>query len=224
MDIKHVEYSGNIMKGIREGKGHHYDKTTGSLYYGAWSSGKQHGYGIKFFGKKSKIAQTGIQMLRGPEDEDKQKKQTQCMIWPMVYKGNWSRGLFHGDGLVKFSNDLIVLGNFKDGHLKDGKEIQVMHQNGDIYLGKHSNLVKQGYGLYYFNKTGAKYNGEWKDNMKHGKGELVFPNAKRDESQSEMQFGVVEEKEKKVMMKGTFVNDQFRSGELHDPAGNVFNS
>jgi hypothetical protein len=53
LDIKHVEYSGHLSKGHKEGKGHHYDKATGSLYYGSWSNGKQHGYGIKFFGKKS---------------------------------------------------------------------------------------------------------------------------------------------------------------------------
>ena len=102
----------------------------------------------------------------------------------MVYKGNWARGMFHGDGLVKFSNGLIVLGNFKDGHLRGGRDIQVMHQNGDIYIGQHSNLVKHGYGQYYFKETGARYYGEWKDNLKHGKGELVFAGAKKEGSPS----------------------------------------
>jgi hypothetical protein len=76
MDIKHVEYSGHLSKGTKDGKGHHYDKATGSFYYGAWTGGKQHGYGIKFFGKNSKIAQTGIRMLRRPDDEEKQTKQS----------------------------------------------------------------------------------------------------------------------------------------------------
>lgn len=221
MDVKHVEYSGHLSRGNKDGKGHHYDRATGSFYYGAWSSGTQHGYGIKFFGKKSKIAKTGIQMLRRPDDDDKQEKQTQCLIWPMVYKGNWARGVFHGDGLVKFSNGLIVLGNFQDGHLRDGRDIQVMHQNGDVYIGQHINLVKHGYGQYYFKETGAKYKGAWKDNMKHGKGTLVFASAKKDESLTQ---SMTTNDENRVMMKGTFVNDQFQSGELHDAAGNVFTS
>ena len=53
----------------------------------------------------------------------------------MVYKGMWQRGLFNGDGLVKFSNGLIVFGSFLDGHLREDKDIQVEHQNGDVYIG-----------------------------------------------------------------------------------------
>ena len=35
--------------------------------------------------------------------------------------------------------------------------------------------MKQGFGHYIYKETGAKYTGFWQDNMKHGKGELVFP-------------------------------------------------
>ena len=44
--------------------------------------------------------------------------------------------------------------------------------------------MKQGFGHYIYKETGAKYTGYWKDSLKHGKGELIFPKQKRKDSGS----------------------------------------
>ncbi len=34
---------------------------------------------------------------------------------PMVYKGNFINDMFHGDGIIKLANDLMIYGHFNYG-------------------------------------------------------------------------------------------------------------
>jgi len=208
-----------MAKGKKEGKGAQYDAESGSFYYGQWASGKQHGYGIKFFGRTSRLAQQGFDVLRGADDAEVKQVRPKSSVWPMVYKGSWSRGLFNGDGFIKFSNGIIVLGNFKDGHLRDKRDIQVMHPNGDVYCGQHRNLVKSGRGQYIYKDSGDKYIGEWTEDMKEGQGELIFGLFK-----AKSETGVTIPEDDLKRMKGIFKDDAFLKGRLQDTAGNIFTS
>jgi hypothetical protein len=49
-----------------------------------------------------------------------------------------------------------------------------MHSNGDVYVGQHKNLVKNGLGQYFYKSSGMKYVGQWLNNLKHGEGELII--------------------------------------------------
>ena len=51
MDTKHIEFSGHLQKGKKEGKGGFKCKKTGNFFYGSWQNDVMNGYGILFFGE-----------------------------------------------------------------------------------------------------------------------------------------------------------------------------
>ena len=122
-----------------------------------------------------------------------------------VYKGQWQKDSIHGEGIVLLSNGLVILGQFKDGYLKDSY-FQVRYPNGDIYVGQHKSGVKNGKGQYTYTKQNTVYRGEWLDNIKSGKGELTFM------SDNNARFS------------GTFADDSLLFGEYVDSVGNSFRS
>lgn len=48
---QHIEFSGSIVKGKKEGKGVFVEQETKNLYNGSWSYDMKNGYGIMFFGE-----------------------------------------------------------------------------------------------------------------------------------------------------------------------------
>lgn len=52
--------------------------------------------------------------------------------------------------------------------------MQALYPNGDVYAGSHRSGEKQGKGTYIYKEGNVIYNGEWKDNKKDGKGEMIF--------------------------------------------------
>ena len=48
-----IEYSGGLVNGTKEGKGHHYDKISGEFYSGGYQKGMRHGFGMLWFGPRS---------------------------------------------------------------------------------------------------------------------------------------------------------------------------
>ena len=101
--------------------------------------------------------------------DKKDKKQ----IRPLVYKGQWGRDALNGDGMLKLSNGLIILGQFHNGILKD-TYFQVEYPNGDTFCGQHRGGVKHGKGTYHYKKKDVTYQGQWVENQKSGKGEMIF--------------------------------------------------
>ena len=51
MGTQHIEFSGQITKGKKEGKGAYVEKSTKNFYYGSWINDMRNGYGIIFFGE-----------------------------------------------------------------------------------------------------------------------------------------------------------------------------
>jgi len=43
-----------------------------------------------------------------------------------------------------------------------------------VYAGGHKGGIKYGIGQYCYKETAIVYDGDWHDNMRHGKGELTF--------------------------------------------------
>ena len=54
--------------------------------------------------------------------------------------------------------------------------MQAMYPNGDIYVGQQKNGIKKGRGSYHYIQDRIKYTGDWVDNKKVGKGEMIFEN------------------------------------------------
>ena len=98
----------------------------------------------------------------------------------------------------------MIFGQFREGYLRD-TIIQVVYPNGDIYCGPHKHGVKTGKnGQYRYIKDSIVYRGEWQDNLKHGKGELIYS------------------KENNSKLTGVFHEDELLHGEFRDEIGNIF--
>ena len=48
------------------------------------------------------------------------------------------------------------------------------YPNGDIYEGYYIEGIREGAGIYRYAVSNEKYEGEWKKNMKHGIGKMVY--------------------------------------------------
>ena len=46
--------------------------------------------------------------------------------------------------------------------------------NGDVYEGDYVNGLRTGKGIYWYKKGGHRYEGNWKENEKHGVGTMEF--------------------------------------------------
>jgi len=56
---------------------------------------------------------------------------------------------------------------------RNGKGLEVTYPNGDNYKGDFVNGQREGEGLY-ISKEGHRYEGMWKNDMRHGAGTLTF--------------------------------------------------
>ncbi|KAJ3116764.1 hypothetical protein HK100_000978 [Physocladia obscura] len=57
-----------------------------------------------------------------------------------------------------------------------GKNIFV---NGDVYDGQYQFGAKSGYGSYKWKKGGARYIGEYKNDLRHGEGYFIYPDGSK---------------------------------------------
>ena len=98
-----------------------------------------------------------------------------------VFIGNWKNGerkdgYFHKstDGkIMKNIETMIEDGNFYEGEFKNGKfdgKGLYKYKNGDIYRGEFKEGYRDGKGIYLWNDNKFKYDGEWKNDLKHGIG------------------------------------------------------
>ena len=70
-----------------------------------------------------------------------------------VYVGEFKNGLYHGDGILIFEENVWGFTQFYDGKWKDGKQ--------------------HGHGTYKY-YDGTTYEGEWKDGKQHGQGAMIY--------------------------------------------------
>jgi hypothetical protein len=83
-----------------------------------------------------------------------------------------SNGLKRGYGMLKRANNDVYIGFFRDDQI-DGKGF-MKYANGDSYEGEFLTNEREGWGIYICAKTGAVYDGEWKEGKKHGKGKCQY--------------------------------------------------
>ena len=92
------------------------------------------------------------------------------------YEGKFVDGKLNGYGrLIDLFGIKCYEGNFKDNQLLDGRgKIIEIHEDGSkvIYEGDIENMKKQGKGIE--NKKDMAYMGFFSDDLKHGKGKVIF--------------------------------------------------
>jgi hypothetical protein len=144
-------YYGECKKNMRHGEGK-FVHTNGNIYEGMWENDLKHGFGTYFYRNGD------------------------------TYKGEWKYNKKSGNGIMKYSNGDIYKGEWKY-NTKHGKGI-TRYKSGDVYEGELVFGRRDGLGKFIRKQKdeneeediGYTYVGEWKNNKKNGKGEIIYKN------------------------------------------------
>ena len=83
-----------------------------------------------------------------------------------LYEGLWKDGVAHGKGINILPNKTRYIGEYRNGYL-NGKGMCIK-PNKSKYIGDYKDSYRHGYGVMINRKTGARYEGYWKNDKKHG--------------------------------------------------------
>ena len=140
-----LEFKGEFKEDVIEKKGILMDEDGNKVYDGEFWDGKYHGTGNKYY-------------INGD-----------------VYHGKFSNGLRHGDGQMDFADGSIIKGCWKNGKLeRKYSEIGILkdEKNKILYRGDIKDNKANGTGKQFLDNDEV-YEGEFFDNLKHGKGKLM---------------------------------------------------
>ena len=176
------------------------------VYKGSWNLYKKyHGHGVKF------------------EFDEKKTKNKRI-------EGIFMNGFLFGQGLIIFSNGEILKGNFIKNYLNGaGEHIRKDKSRyiGEFRNGKYSGIGQEifpdeskfegfftegekKYGKYEW-KNGSKYEGEFKNNIFHGKGKYNWSNKK--EYDGNWKDGKMNGKGKFIYPDGSYYEGEFLEGK-----------
>eukprot|EP01088_Endostelium_zonatum_P020008 TRINITY_DN7175_c0_g1_i2.p1 TRINITY_DN7175_c0_g1~~TRINITY_DN7175_c0_g1_i2.p1 ORF type:complete len:1115 (+),score=312.51 TRINITY_DN7175_c0_g1_i2:162-3347(+) len=143
-------YDGEWKKGLREGKGV-ITYTTGHVYDGDWLAGRPHGQGV-----------------------------LTCSADGTKYVGGWRIGMRHGEGTLFWSNGVKYTGNWVNNRMNGYGEWEcetVVNSNkssGDgSAITPNQNGSTAGSAGIVGEGDKKVYKGYWKDDKRHGKGEMI---------------------------------------------------
>ena len=165
-------YEGEWSEDFRNGKGKMtYFNRQRHYYDGDWNKDKRHGKGIYYDGNYNydgewlEDLKHGEGILKSNGDK---------------YYGKWINNEKHGIFIISYFNGDKYNGEVNSygerhgkGNLKYSKyrENNSFEEKYDYYEGQWVNNIKEGKGFMLF-KNGDKYNGEWSNNLRNGQGEL----------------------------------------------------
>ena len=156
-------YEGQFDSGVRNGNGE-YEWVSGDHYSGDWSNDRMSGNGTYSFSDGS--------VLKGEFMENS------------FYKGTYDTKTELGQYIYSFENRKPVqvqillndgssyIGEMDENGL-NGRAV-ISYSNGDVYGGDVKRARKDGYGEYKW-ASGAKYTGNWSDDLMNGKGTYEYP-------------------------------------------------
>lgn len=87
-----------------------------------------------------------------------------------VYDGPIVGGKLHGKGLLRFSDKSTFQGQFEYNQILGPGEIHYSELEG--YKGDFKGFARHGSGSYWHNGLKMKYEGQWENDLIHGKGQL----------------------------------------------------
>jgi len=112
----------------------------------------------------------------------------------LSYKGSWSKGLFHGYGVLKHNDKSTYQGNFKfgskhgygeisstsgfmySGEWKNGRQTgsaKIFYKNGDWYQGFVKNGIRNGFGVFHEKSSQRTFKGYWTRGVLSGKVQIT---------------------------------------------------
>ena len=115
-------------------------------------------------------------------DGVKHGRGTQIMKSGIIYEGDWKEGKRHGQGVIYYnkSKSSYYKGNWAEGNyffslnVHVGKRTgqgEIIYPSGNYYIGNWKDDVKSGKGKMVWKDAGQIYEGEWDEDVQHGKGE-----------------------------------------------------
>jgi hypothetical protein len=144
----------------------------GDVYDGAWAKGQRHGKGTCTYANSEVYTGDWVKGKRSGKGELCVFKGSPAQLFSK-YTGSWYANLQEGDGQVEYkSGDLLAYnGSWKKG-VQEGTG-SMSYSNGNKYSGGWKKGLRSGQGtLTYANENPREvvYNGEWSNDMPHGKG------------------------------------------------------
>ena len=112
----------------------------------------------------------------------------------LSYKGSWSKGLFHGYGVLKHNDKSTYQGNFRfgskhgygeissasgfkySGEWKNGRQTgsaKIFYKNGDWYQGFVKNGIRNGFGEFHEKSSQRTFKGNWNNGALTGEVEIL---------------------------------------------------
>lgn len=89
-----------------------------------------------------------------------------------VFHGQCRKGMFHGQGHMRWANFDDYKGQYVDG-LMEGQGVYT-HATGERYQGQFRGSLRDGYGVFTFT-DGALYDGEWVADKPEGEARVIYP-------------------------------------------------
>jgi hypothetical protein len=166
-------YEGKVKMGKPNGRGVGHNSQLGLTYCGDYMDGVTHGVGtIEVLHKSGKREVCRGNFVHGMLEG------MGAHLYPSgdLYEGNFEDGLCNGEGKLTFADGGSVVGTFVDGK-PDGPG--VWHFDGYSQEGNNVNGLMQGVGTRRFERGNHYYVGEFKDNLRHGRGTLYCPGVGR---------------------------------------------
>ena len=159
-----------------------------SSYEGEWKDGKRDGYGILYWGNKSKFVGLFVEdkafgfgklwhedgdIFKGYWKDFQADGIGQYKTKKGAYfNGDWKLDRQDGFGMEIWPKGSNFMGEYSDGN-KHGIGI-LTFENKAGYKGEFHEGIISGIGTFYFGDK-RKYHGEWKNNKMHGYGIIVWP-------------------------------------------------
>ena len=99
------------------------------------------------------------------------------------YEGEWEEGVFHGTGIMKTANGDIYEGEYERGE-KHGKG-RYTWRNGATYVGDYCHGFRTGFGIFAYDKTGIRQEGQWVNGKFQGSESPDSDSAKENDAPEE---------------------------------------
>ena len=163
-----IKYTGQLLGGLPHGKGR-MKRKNGEVYFGEWKRGKRHGHG------KMQYKDPDIIFI-GRWINDDMNDGTMKFSDGTKYVGTFKDGFMYGLGTMIWPNGNTYVGEFKN----DERNGEGTHRVYEVvegiktlvkeYIGNWENDKKSGKGTMNWPQDGNTYEGDWKDNNRHGYG------------------------------------------------------
>lgn len=158
-------YKGQCLAGKKEGLGKEVYKN-GSYYEGHWKKGQREGQG-RFVSYNGDLFQGEFKNNKAEGKGTLYTADTET-----TYTGSFENDRPHGQGKEEYEDGSFYMGDFREGQMT-GK-CKFVFKDGGLYQGEVINGVATGKGKYTYKDSNKVYEGDFKNNKKHGNGTLTL--------------------------------------------------